>query len=87
MINNLLANAGATIGILVGIVVALIFVMAVLVVLTRYKKCPSDKVMVIYGKITANKDGTYRSAKCIHGGAALVWPFVQSYTLDRKSVV
>ena len=77
---NLLANAGATIGIIVGIVVALIFVMAVLVVLTRFKKCPSDKIMVIYGKITANKDGTYRSAKCIHGGASLVWPFVQSYT-------
>ena len=77
---NLLANAGAAIGIIVGIVVALIFVLAVLVVLTRYKKCPSDKVMVIYGKITANKDGTYRSAKCIHGGAALVWPFIQSYT-------
>ena len=45
--NNLLANPGATIGIIVGIVVALIFVMAALVVLTRYKKCPSDKIMVI----------------------------------------
>ena len=78
--NKLLANAGATIGIIVGIVALLIFVMAVLVILTRYKKCPSDKVMVIYGKISANKDGTYRSAKCIHGGAALVWPFIQSYT-------
>ena len=77
---NLLASSGAAIGIVVGIVVALIFVLAILVVLTRYKKCPSDKVMVIYGKITANKDGTYRSAKCIHGGAALVWPFIQSYT-------
>ena len=77
---NLLANTGTAIGIIVGVVVALIFVMAILMVLTRYKKCPSDKVMVIYGKITANKDGTYRSAKCIHGGAALVWPFVQSYT-------
>ncbi|MDE7440087.1 MAG: flotillin family protein, partial [Clostridia bacterium] len=78
--NNLLANPGATIGIIVGIVVALIFVMAALVVLTRYKKCPSDKIMVIYGKISANKDGTYRSAKCVHGGASLVWPFIQSYT-------
>jgi flotillin len=36
--------------------------------------------MVIYGKIGNNKDGTSRPAKCIHGGAALVLPFFQSYT-------
>ncbi len=76
----LLADTAATIGIIVGVVVVLILVMLLLVVLTRYKKCPSDKIMVIYGKIAPNKDGTYRSAKCIHGGAALVLPFVQSYT-------
>ena len=64
--NNLLANAGATIAIIVAIVVVLLLIMTMLVVLTRYKKCPSDKIMVIYGKISANKDGTYRSAKCIH---------------------
>mgnify|MGYP001148164664 FL=1 len=78
--NNLLASSGATIGIIVAIVVVLLFVMLMLVVLTRYKKCPSDKIMVIYGKISANKDGTYRSAKCVHGGASLVMPFIQSYT-------
>jgi flotillin len=54
--------------------------MLLLIVLMRYKKCPSDKIMVIYGKISPNKDGTYRSAKCIHGGAAFIWPFIQSYT-------
>lgn len=77
--NNLL-SAISTIGVIIGIVAVLIVAMILLVVLTRYKKCPSDKIMVIYGKISPNKDGTYRSAKCIHGGAALVWPFVQSYT-------
>ena len=77
---NLLASAGATIGIVVGIVVALVAVMIILTVFVRFKKCPSDKIMVIYGKISANKDGTYRSAKCIHGGATLVMPFIQSYT-------
>ena len=45
----------------------------------RYKKCPSDKVMVIYGKVGSNKDGSARSAKCIHGGAAFVWPVIQAY--------
>ena len=46
---------------------------------SRYKKCPSDKIMVIYGSIGKNKDGTNRSAKCIHGGAEFVIPVFQSY--------
>jgi flotillin len=77
---NLLNSAATSIGIVIAVVVVLILFMLILVVLTRYKKCPSDKIMVIYGKISPNKDGTYRSSKCIHGGAALVLPFVQSYT-------
>lgn len=76
---NLLASAAATVGIVLAVVVVLVLFMMLLVVFLRYKKCPSDKIMVIYGKISANKDGISRPAKCIHGGAALVWPFVQSY--------
>ena len=48
-------------------------------ILSRYKKCPSDKVMVIYGNVGNNKDGLARSARCIHGGAAFVWPVLQSF--------
>ncbi len=59
-------------------VVIVIFTGLILVV-SRYKKCPSDKVMVIYGNVGTNKDGTSRSAKCIHGGAAFVVPVVQAY--------
>ncbi|NLM50491.1 MAG: flotillin family protein, partial [Clostridiaceae bacterium] len=51
----------------------------VLVFLSRYKKCPSDKILVIYGKVGQGKDGTQRSAKCIHGGAAFIWPVIQDY--------
>ncbi len=47
--------------------------------LSRYKKCPSDRIMVVYGNVGRTKDGSQRSAKCIHGGAAFVWPIVQSY--------
>ena len=47
---------------------------------SRYKKCPSDKIMVVYGSIGKNKDGTNRSAKCIHGGAEFVIPVFQSYS-------
>ena len=48
-------------------------------ILSRYRKCPSDKVMVIYGKVGNDKNGQPRSAKCIHGGAAFVVPVIQSY--------
>ena len=78
---NLLAGTSTTVGVTIGVIVGvLVLVMVALVFFTRFKKCPSDKIMVIYGKIKANPDGTYRSAKCIHGGASLVLPFVQSYT-------
>lgn len=60
-------------------VIAVLLFTLLLVVLTRYRRCPSDKVLVIYGKVGTNKDGTNRSAKCIHGGAAFIWPIVQSY--------
>ena len=77
---NLLAGSAGTIAVVLAVVVVLVLAMLVLLTLVRYKKCPSDKIMVIYGKISPNKDGTYRSAKCIHGGAAFIWPFIQSYT-------
>ena len=67
----------AVIGVLVVVAVAIFALM--LVVISRYKKCPSDKIMVIYGKVGTNKDGTQRSAKCIHGGASFVWPVIQAY--------
>ncbi len=64
---------------ILAIVIAVLLFSMVLVVLTRYRRCPSDKVMVIYGKVGTNSDGSARSSKCIHGGAAFVWPVVQSY--------
>ena len=60
------------------VIVVIIFSLLVFLV-KRYKKCPSDRVMVIYGKVGSNKDGSTRSAKCIHGGAAFIWPVIQAY--------
>lgn len=60
-------------------VIAIVIFTGLIVVISRYKKCPSDKVMVIYGNVGTNKDGTSRSAKCIHGGAAFIVPVVQAY--------
>ena len=61
--------------------IVLILVSFIVWVCSRYKKCPSDKIMVVYGSIGKNKDGTNRSAKCIHGGAEFVLPVFQSYAL------
>jgi len=41
---------------------------------SRYKKCPSNKILVIYGKVSGGK-----SAKTLHGGGAFIWPIIQSY--------
>ena len=48
-------------------------------ILSRYRKCPSDKILVIYGKVGSDKNGQARSAKCVHGGAAFIMPIIQSY--------
>ncbi len=60
-------------------VVILALFLAFITVLSRYKKCPSDKILVIYGKIGKGKDGYPSSSKCIHGGAAFIWPVFQHY--------
>ena len=65
--------------VMVVVVIAVVLFAIALLVLSRYKKCPSDKIMVIYGKVGSNKDGTARSAKCIHGGASFVLPVLQAY--------
>ena len=57
-------------------VVAVVFVLFgfILVLVRRYKRCPSNRVLVIYGKT-----GSGRSSRCIHGGAAFVYPLIQNY--------
>ncbi len=48
----------------------------------RYKRCPSNRILVIYGKTGEG------AAKCVHGGAAFVWPVLQSFEwLDLEPFV
>lgn len=66
--------------VLITIIVAIVLLISLfLVLLSRYKRCPSDKIMVIYGKVGQNKDGSSKSSRCIHGGAAFVWPIIQAH--------
>ena len=41
---------------------------------TRYKRCASDEVIVVYGQVEGG-----RASKCIHGGAVFVMPLIQDY--------
>lgn len=60
-------------------VAAVVFFITVTALISRYKRCPSDKILVIYGRT----GGT--SARCIHGGGAFIWPVIQDYAfLDLK---
>ena len=75
----MLAGGLSTAAPMIVFAIAIVIFAFVVVFASRYKKCPSDKIMVIYGKVGTNGDGTQRSAKCIHGGAAFIVPIVQSY--------
>ncbi len=59
------------------LVVGFVLFLAILLLLffiSRYKRCPSDKILVVYGKT-----GGEQSAKCYAGGATFVWPVIQDY--------
>ncbi len=59
----------------VGILVFVIFILGTVAWLfSRYKMCPSDKILIVYGKV-----GAGRSAKCMHGGATFLLPIIQKY--------
>ncbi len=71
---NLAAISGATGGTIL-LVLAVFFLIAVFMIfVTRYKRCPSDRIMIIYGKT-----GGQGAAKCIHGGAKFIIPVIQDY--------
>lgn len=55
----------------VAIVVAFVLIASLL---NRYRRCPSDKILVIYGSKASRQ-----SAKCVHGGGAFVWPVIEDY--------
>jgi len=61
--------------VLIGAGLAALFIFFTLIFLAScYHRCPSNKVLVVFGKINGNQ-----SAKCYHGGGAFVWPLIQDY--------
>jgi flotillin len=57
------------------IVVPVLLVMFFVTILVRqYRRCPSNRILVVYGKVTGQ-----RAAKCLHGGGTFVVPLLQNY--------
>ncbi len=67
-------NTGGVLGIGVLVVFLVIVFFTMLYLASRYKRCPSDKILVIYGKVEKG-----RSSRCMHGGGAMVWPLIQAH--------
>lgn len=62
-------------------ILVIAFFLLVSALLARFKRCPSDKILVIYGKTGGS------SARCVHGGGVFIWPVIQDYAfLDLKPI-
>jgi flotillin len=53
---------------------ASIFFAMLVFVTKQYKRCPSNKILVVFGKVSGGN-----ASKCVHGGGVLVIPLIQDY--------
>ncbi len=53
----------------------LLIVATITFMASRYKRCPSDMILVVFGKV-----GRGQSARCIHGGGTIIWPLIQDFS-------
>ncbi len=53
---------------------ALVLISIFVFIANQYKRCPSNKIIVVYGKTDGEK-----TAKCVHGGGTFVIPLIQDY--------
>ncbi|MBQ1612817.1 MAG: hypothetical protein II085_05010, partial [Alphaproteobacteria bacterium] len=57
------------------VIVPIIIIFAIIAfVANQYKRCPSNKIIVVYGRTGGDK-----TAKCVHGGGTFVIPLIQDY--------
>ncbi|MDP6044081.1 MAG: SPFH domain-containing protein [Phycisphaerae bacterium] len=66
-------DSGIPTAIILLIILAVVGIGVVMFFAQRYKRCPSNRILVIYGKTGSG------AAKCVHGGASFVWPLIQAY--------
>lgn len=60
----------------IGVIVFGISLFSIIIFLAKiYKRCPSNKVLVVFGRIAGE-----RTVQCYHGGGTFVWPLIQDST-------
>ncbi|WP_245741034.1 flotillin family protein [Akkermansia glycaniphila] len=73
-IASIMQSLDSSTSILAIVILALFIIGTVAWLFSRYRMCPSDKVLIVYGKV-----GAGQPARCFHGGATFVMPILQSY--------
>ena len=56
------------------LLLVVIFFVVVSLGASRIKRCPSNKIIVVYGKATGSS-----GVRCVHGGTVIVWPLIQDF--------
>ena len=75
-------DGGSVTGLVLTLILLLVVFILFVTFVRRYKRCPSNKILVIYGRTGKG------AARCVHGGASFVWPLFQSYDyLDLEPFV
>ena len=70
-----MADGSSPYGTIMIFAIVLVLVAMTIFFAQRYKRCPPDKIMVVYGRTSGG-----RASRTIHGGATLVWPLIQDYS-------
>ena len=60
--------------IIIASIIVLLVILTIIGLLSRYRKCPSDQLLVVFGKV-----GGSSAAKMYPGGGVFVWPVIQDY--------
>ncbi len=58
----------------IGVAITLLVLFALVFIAKRYRRCPSNQILVVYGRV-----GGQKASKCIHGGGTFVFPLIQDY--------
>ena len=74
MLGSLAPGDGIDVGVLMAVAGVVIIFGAFMVLARRYKRCPSNRILIIYGKTSGGG-----SSNALHGGGAFVWPLIQNY--------
>jgi len=61
--------------IVLAVAVVVLVVPIGLMLVRFYKRCPSNRILVIFGKT----GGKGEASTCVHGGAKFVWPLIQDF--------